>query len=148
MTHSDVGGLVGAVVTIFFFLFLTASAVVGIIYDYRKRQLQVDALKVAVEHGERLDPALMERLIAQHKSEEPADKRLLPYYLQLGGIITTASGIGVALLSLFIGHVAPTALYPIFGAGVVVVCVGLGLLIAARTMKRSGAFDGPADRAA
>ncbi|HUN26633.1 MAG TPA: DUF6249 domain-containing protein [Steroidobacteraceae bacterium] len=148
MSHGANAGTVGAIVSIFFFLFLTISAVAGIIYDYRKRRLQVEALRIAVEHGERLDPALMERLIAQHRERPSNDTRLIPHYMQIGGIITTAAGIGIALLSFFIGHVAPITLYPILGAGIVVVCVGLGLLVAARAMKRGGAFDDPADRAA
>ena len=148
MDYAGSAGLVGAVVTISFFLFITAAAVMGIIYDFRKRQLQVDALKIAVEHGERLDPVLMERLIAQHKGHPGSDPRLLPHYVQLGGIITTATGIGIALFSFFLGQIAPKALYPVLGAGVIVICVGLGLIAGARVMKRSGAFAGTTDRAA
>jgi hypothetical protein len=147
MHHELIGGLV----MVFFFLFVTAAAVTGIFYDYRKRQLQVDALRIAVEHGERLDPAFMERLVAQHPHDPKSDPRLIPHYVQIGGIITTAAGVGIGLLAFFVGKVAPVALYPILGGGVVVICVGLGLLIAARTMKRSGEFSrstGPADRAA
>jgi hypothetical protein len=139
---------IGAVVMIFFFLFLTASAVSGIAYDYRKRRLQVEALRVALEHGERLDPALMERLVSEHGDHSRSDPRLIPHYVQLGGIITTATGVGIGLLAFFVGKVAPIALYPILGGGVVVVCVGLGLLVASGTMRRSGAFAGSTDRVA
>ena len=149
MNHAGNAGVIGALVTISFFTFILAVSIAGIIYDYRKRKLQVEALRVAAEHGERLDPALMERLIAQHPGSPRNDPRLVPYYVEIGGIITTAAGIGIGLLSFFVGKVAPVALYPILGGGVVVVCVGLGLIAAARTMKRSGAFSaGPADRAA
>ncbi len=139
---------IGAIVMIFFFLFLTAAVVSGVAYDYRKRRLQVEALRVALEHGERLDPALMERLVAERGDQSRSDPRLIPHYVQVGGIITTSAGVGIGLLSFFIGRVAPIALYPILGAGVVVVCVGLGLLVASGTMRRSGAFTGATDRAA
>jgi hypothetical protein len=147
----DTAGPIGALVIVFFFLFILAVCIAGIVFDYRKRKLQVEALRIAAEHGERLDPALMERLVAQHPDHPRNDPRLAPHYVQIGGIITTAAGVGVGLFAFFIGKVAPIALYPILGAGVVVICVGLGLLVAAHAMKRSGAFTGaarPADRAA
>jgi hypothetical protein len=139
---------IGAIVMICFFLFLTAAALSAIAYDYRKRRLQVEALRVALEHGERLDPALVERLVAESGDHSRSDPRLIPHYVQVGGIITTAAGVGIGLLSFFVGKVAPIALYPILGGGVVVVCVGLGLLVASGAMKRSGAFTGVTDRAA
>jgi hypothetical protein len=55
----------------------------------------------------------------------------------MGGIITIASGVGLCILAVFIRQVADWALYPIMGSGVLVICVGIGLVIAATTLRAS-----------
>ncbi|SRR5258708_8988235 len=113
-----------------FWLFIGAAAVAGIITDYKRRRGGVEVLRMAIEKGQQLDPALIEKLTSnQHGSE-----RVEPIQIKLGGIITTAAGIGICLLSLFVSRVAPVALYPILGGGVLVICVGVGLLIGARAL--------------
>jgi hypothetical protein len=54
--------------------------------------------------------------------------------IKLGGIITVAAGVGICLLSFFVSRVAPISFYPILGGGVVVICVGVGLLIGAKAL--------------
>jgi hypothetical protein len=133
-------------VAIAFWTFVAISAVAGIVADYKKRKAVLEPLRLAIERGQNLDPALVEKLLAREQKDDAVN----PEHLQIGGIITMAAGIGVALLSVFIGHIAPEALYPILGAGVVAVCVGAGLLLAARAMvaSRSRAKDSSADRSA
>ena len=60
-----------------------------------------------------------------------------PVKLRIGGIVTVASGIGVGLLAFFIKVIAPIALYAILGSGVLVVCVGVGLLLSARVVENA-----------
>ncbi|HEX4649660.1 MAG TPA: hypothetical protein VH111_12585 [Steroidobacteraceae bacterium] len=119
-------------VAIAFFMFLAVAAVAGIVADYKKRQLALEPLRAAIERGLQLDPQLVEGLMTPEARDEP----LNPVYLKVGGIVTIATGIGVALLSFFVAQVAPEALYPLLGAGVVAVCVGAGLMIAARAVAR------------
>jgi uncharacterized protein DUF6249 len=111
-----------------FWMFIGAVAIAGIITDYQKRRLNVDLLRTIIEKGQPLDPALVTKLI----SPDVAEGRVDPEDLKLGGIITTASGIGIFLMSFFIGRLAPLALYPILAGGTIVVCVGIGLLIGAK----------------
>jgi hypothetical protein len=117
-----------------FWLFIGAVAVAGIITDYKRRRGGIEVLRLAIEKGQQLDPVLVEKLTSQPRGEptDPAD-------LKLGGIITVASGFGICLLSFFISRVAPIALYPILGAGVLVICVGVGLLIGARVLAEARA---------
>ena len=125
-------------VAIAFWVFLTVAAVAGIVADYKKRQLALAPLRAAIERGQQLDPAVVERLMAP----EPRGEGLNALYLKVGGIVTIAAGIGVALLSFLLAKVAPVALYPVLGGGIVAVCVGLGLVVAARVAERHGTRQG------
>jgi hypothetical protein len=125
-------------VAIAFWVFLTVAAVAGIVADYKKRGLALAPLRAAIEHGQQLDPAVVERLMAPEQRGEG----LNALYLKVGGIVTIAAGIGVALLSFFLAQVAPVALYPVLGGGIVAVCVGLGLVVAARVAERHGTRQG------
>jgi len=117
-----------------FLVFLAISAVAGIVADYKKRALTLEPLRAAIERGQQLDPAVVERLMAP----ESRDERLNALYLNVGGIVTIAAGIGVSLLSFFLAQVVPVALYPVLGGGIVAVCVGAGLVVAARVAERHG----------
>lgn len=77
------------------FAFLAVAAVAGIVADYKKRQIVLEPLRAAIERGQPLDPAVVERLMAR----EPREDAMNPLHLKVGGIITTAAGIGVAVLS-------------------------------------------------
>jgi hypothetical protein len=115
-----------------FWIFLAVSAVAGIVADYKKRQAELEPLRAAIERGQQLDPALVDRLMArEERSSEPE-----PIYFRIGGIVTIASGVGLALLSFIVGQVAPKGFHPLLGAGVLAICVGAGLLISAAAIER------------
>jgi hypothetical protein len=118
-------------VAISVFVFLAIASVAGVIGDYKKRRIALEPLRAAIERGQQIDPAVIERLMAPEERNGPD-----PLALQVGGIITIASGVGVAALGYFLAHVSPIALYPLLGIGLVIVCVGIGLLIAARVAQR------------
>lgn len=113
-----------------FWMFVGAVAVAGIISDYQKRRLNVDLLRTLIEKGQALDPTVVTKLI----SPDALDERTDPIALKVGGIIVTAAGVGVFLMSFFIARIAPVALYPIMAGGVVTLCVGIGLLIGAKVV--------------
>jgi hypothetical protein len=149
--HSNqeiVMGFGATAIAIAFWVFVGVTTIAGIIADYMKRKAVLEPLRLAIERGQQLDPGLVEKLLAREQKDDAVN----PEHLQLAGIITTAAGVGVALLSAFIGHIAPAALYPILGGGVVAICVGVGLLVAARAMvasrRAAAAMDANADRSA
>jgi len=125
-------------VAIAFWVFLGACAIAGIIADYKKRQAALEPIRAAVERGQPIDAAVVERLM----QPEIQGRGLQAVHLRIAGIITVATGVGVALLAFFIAQVAPRGLYPIFGGGVVAVCIGVGLLLAARAVDAQARRDG------
>ena len=116
-----------------FWIFIAAVAIVAIITDYKRRRGNVDVLRAAIEKGQQLDPALIEKLMSPERRNEKID----PTDVKLGGVITLAAGIGIFLLAFFISRVAPIAFYPILGGGVVVICIGVGLLVGARVLANA-----------
>jgi hypothetical protein len=122
-------------VAIAFWVFVAVAVVAGIVGDYKKRKLAIEPLLRAIEKGQHLDPALVAKLMSRDGNGGQVNAE----DLQVGGIITTAAGTGVALLSLFLAQLAPRALYPIMGAGVVTICVGVGLLVAVPVIRRARA---------
>lgn len=119
-------------VAVAFWLFIAVAAVAGIIADYKKRQLALEPLRAAIERGQQLDLSLVERLMAP----DPHEAGLNPLYLRVGGVITVSAGVGVAILSFFLTQIEPIAFYPVLGGGLVVICVGVGLVVAARVAER------------
>jgi hypothetical protein len=119
------------IVAVFFWIFIAVVSVAGMIQDYRKRQLALEPLRIAIQHGQQLTPEIIDRLLGREERHDTLDPRLL----KVGGIITCASGLGVALLSVFVAHVFPPYQWIVLGVGVLAVFVGSGILLAARTLR-------------
>ena len=130
MQHHPGAGI--AAVAIAFWVFIAIVSVASMIQDYRKRQLALEPLRIAIEHGQQLSPEIIAKLLGRDERHEELD----PNLLKVGGIITCASGVGVALLSIFISLVFPPYHWIALGVGIVAVCVGVGLLIAAKSIRR------------
>ena len=143
-----INALAEAIVAAAFWIFLTVCAYAGIKYDFRKRQLAMESLRAAIEHGQALEPAVVERILARHSGPGAEDAQDLAPYLQIGGIITIACGIGVFIAAFLIGLQFPIAKLPMLGAGALAVCVGAGLLVAARALGPHGPRRGSPDRVA
>jgi len=118
-------------VAIAFWAFVAIATVAGIVSEYKKRQLAIEPLRAAIERGQQLDPGVVERLMAPTRSEG-----INPLALWVAGVITISAGVGVALLAFFLYQIAPLAFWPVLGGGVVVLCVGVGLVVAARIVQK------------
>jgi hypothetical protein len=127
--HTDGAYLVG----IAFWIFVGAVAIAGMVTDYKRRRLNIDLLRYSIDKGQPIDAALVDRLVTQERQDRGAQ----PDDLQMGGIITSAAGVGLCIFAVFISRVAAWAIYPIMGAGVLVICVGIGLIFAARALRAS-----------
>ena len=116
-----------------YWAFLAIASVAGIVADYKKRQLELEPLRAAIERGAQLDPAIIEKLMTR----ETKDHSVNPMDLKIGGIITATSGIGVGIASFLVSPWMPQAHYPMLALGVVAVFVGTGLLLAAKALQRN-----------
>jgi hypothetical protein len=117
-----------------FWLFVGVCAVLGIAVDYKRRRVGMDVVRAAIEKGQQLDPALIEKLTSsQHGRDEPVD----PTLLKLGGVITLATGIGLCPVAWLVGIAYPVVTYPLLGLGVLAIFVGIGLLIGGRIVARA-----------
>ena len=130
MQHHPGAGI--AAVAIAFWVFIAIVSVAGMIQDYRKRKLALEPLRIAIEHGQQLSPEIIATLLGREDRHETLDPRLL----EVGGIITCAAGVGIALLSIFLAQVVPPYHWIATGVGVVALCVGVGLVIAAKSLRR------------
>lgn len=144
--HID--ALAEASVAVAFWIFVTVSAFAAIKYDFRKRQLAMESLRAAIERGQPLEPAVVAQILARHSGSGAEDAQDLAPYLQIGGIITIAGAIGVLIAAFFVGMQFPIAKLPMLGAGALAVCIGAGLLVAARTLGRYGPRRGSPDSVA
>ncbi len=142
------GQIGGAAAIVAFWIFLAIVSVAGIRYDYLKKHLAVETLRQAIQSGHAIDPALLDRLLSLQKHTDAQGQALDPRLLRIGGIITIASGVGLALLAIFVAQVLPGALYPIMGAGVLAICVGIGLLVSAHVMDGGPSPGYPGDHGA
>jgi hypothetical protein len=120
-------------VAVTFWIFIGAVAIAGMVVDYKRRRLGIEVLRMAIQEGQPLDPVVVDQLTSYEHQSTPVE----PVLVKLGGVITLAGGVGVCLLSFFIGRVFPIAIYPTLGAGVLVICIGVGLLIGARVLARA-----------
>ena len=116
-----------------FWIFIGAAAVAGIVTDYKRRRASVDVIRMAIEKGQQLDPALVDKLTSNNQRAGRID----PLHVKLGAIITIASRIGICMLAVFIVGMSPISFYPIFGVGLLAICVGIGLRIASKTLAEA-----------
>lgn len=118
-------------VAIAFWAFVAIATVASIVADYKKRQLALEPLRAAIEKGQQLDPNIVERLMAPaHNGGVNAAG------LWVWGIIIISAGVGTAILAFMLAHVASEAFWPVLGGGMVAICIGTGLVIAARIVQK------------
>jgi hypothetical protein len=118
-------------VAIAFWVFVAVATVAGIVGEYKKRQLTLEPLRAAIEKGQQLEPSVVERLMAP-----PPDSGIKPLPFLIWGVLVSAGGIGVTLFAFLLSRMTPSAFWPITGAGVIVLCLGIGLIVAARLIDR------------
>jgi len=112
-------GIAGAA----FWAFIAAVAVAGIWREVVFRREAETTLRLALEKGQTLDPALVEKLL------RPRAKRGPEGLLVTGGV-NIAAGIGLPILGFFLrlsGN--ESAFYPLVGVGILVLLIGVAFII-------------------
>ncbi|HTW75710.1 MAG TPA: hypothetical protein VMD56_12405 [Steroidobacteraceae bacterium] len=128
-------GLGPYIVGVAFWAFLSIAAVAGIVSEYKKRRIELEPLRAAIERGQPLDPAIVERLTARPQYSQ---RGVEPLQLRLGGVIVISVGAGIAVLAVCLRPLVPVAFYPMLGGAGLLVCIGIGLWIGARLVERYG----------
>lgn len=138
----------GAIVAVAFWIFLSTCAIAGMRYEFRKRQIAMETVRAAIERGQPLEPAVVEKLLAREGGQESAGLQDFESHLQMGGIITIAVAVGVLIAAFLVGLQYPVVKLPMLAAGALAACIGAGLMLAARALGRRGSRGGSPDRMA
>lgn len=126
-------GLGAGLAALAFWGFLAAVVVGGIWYGLRERQAQFDTLARIIESGQKIDEALVDRVLG---SDKQFDRNL-----KVGGLIALFAAPGVAILGWFISKIAEEALFPLLGVSALAIFVGAGLLVASKVAERRSRID-------
>ena len=121
-----------------FWMFIAAVSVGGIWDGVRKREAEHETLRRMIESGKTPDQDLVDKLLG-HKKDPARD-------LKAAGLIVIFVAPGLALMGWVIGLAQPDALMPLFGVAGLVGFVGIGLLTAARFLKRATLEDSAENR--
>ena len=104
-----------------FWLFVLTISVVGTVLPYLKHRETQRTIRTAIEKGQPIDPALLTE--AAPKREENKPEALL-----LFGLVLIAAGLGLQLMSMFIGWAGNgEPIWPINGAGAIAIFIGIAL---------------------
>jgi hypothetical protein len=117
-----------ALIGVAFWIFVAIVVLASIWYAFARNRETQKTIRLAIEKGMQLDPALIDKLIIR-KSGKPED-----YYV--GGFICLAVGIGLPILGFFIGRIESEAFFPIVGAGILVGLIGISLVMCGMLVGR------------
>ena len=136
----DITAAVGAAA---FWGFVAVCVVAGVASSiFRHRETQ-KTIRQAIESGQTLDPATLERLMQGDKPSPAQPAAQTRFGFIVGGIIMLCIGAGLAVMGWFISLGDHSSFYPMLGVGALVGMIGVGLLIAAAFAGgRNGAARG------
>jgi Domain of unknown function (DUF6249) len=115
------------------FLFLSVFGIVAVTLWRRlmvERERQ-QTIRLAIERGQPLDAALVEKLMAPPPSKAPSNPFTWPV-----GILST--GLGLAAFGFMMRQVDENAFWPLLGCGTMIAIIGAGLFLNAYLRPRVG----------
>jgi hypothetical protein len=116
-----------ALIAVAFWIFVALITIVPIVLHHRRRMETEKTIRMAIEKGANLDPAVLDRLLgASTAADEQKDT---PEQSRRAGVIVGAVGVGIVLFSLVMG------VNRLMGPAMIVMSVGVGLFYSARFMK-------------
>ena len=114
-----------------FWLFLAAAVVANVLAVSRKRESQQETLRRVVESGQKLDVAVIDRMLGASGGNERPDRDL-----KVAGIITMFVSPGLAILGWFLGRFNDKIFELMIGVALLVLIVGIGIYVAGMMTKR------------
>ncbi len=116
-----------------FWLFIAAIVVAGIWDGAKKRESRQETLRRMVESGQKVDPALMDKLLDLGTERQDRQDR----DLKVGGMITGSVGLGLGGFGWFLGNFDTQASLAMYGIGLMLLVIGGGLFIAGKYVERA-----------
>lgn len=129
-------GLGAGLAALAFWGFVAAVSVAAVWKDVRKREAQHETLRRMAESGQPIDQALLDRLVPINGGSDDLGRDL-----KVAGMIVLFISFGLAILGVFLGQGTEKALYPLLGVSGLVLCLGIGLLVASKTINRHNTQD-------
>jgi len=116
-----------------------------IISNQKNNQAKLDFLRSAMERGTALDPELIDKVM--HPNRSAPGKRVLPpgQGARVAGILVIAFGVGYAVFAFFIAIVSPDARLPMMGVACMMGCIGIGLLVVSKVLRRERGVTDPSE---
>lgn len=127
-------GLGAGLAALGFWAFVAAIIVAGMWYARRTKDAEQETLRRLIESGQQVDPAVLDKLIAAS-----GGNRNVARDLTIAAMIVLFTAPGLAVLGLFLSVLSGDALYPLLGSAALLLCVGGGLYVAARLVRRDDA---------
>lgn len=125
-------GLGAGLAALAFWGFVAAAVVATTWNSIRRREAQQETLRRVIESGQPIDGELLKALaLAGSDADRRPDREF-----QVTGLWLLPVAAGLLLMALILGIAVPDARYPLLGAAALVLCLGVGYLIAARVVAR------------
>ena len=110
-----------------FWLFILGISVAGVVSTIVRSNAREKTIRAAIEKGVALDPATLDAL--RHQVGQQGNPR---FGLLVGSIMTFAVGLGLGVMSYFVGLEDNHVIWPMFGVGGLLWCISAGLFVASR----------------
>lgn len=107
-----------------FWGFIAVVIVANVWREVAMRREAEMTIRMAIEKGQQLDPATVDRLLRSHKGGGPDS-------LMVAGALTLATGVGLPVMGYFLPH----AFQPLLGVGIFVSLIGLTLLVVSSVVR-------------
>lgn len=119
-----------------FFMFLSVCVGGGIISHIRQQRNKLELLRLSIEKGLTLDPALIDKLMPTAVADRPSTPAQVVTGLRIGGIMCLAVAVGLPTMGYFLGRVNEQAFPALQGVGALLACISVGLFIASIVAAR------------
>jgi len=107
------------VASVAFWAFIAVVVIANVWREVAMRRETEMTIRMALEKGQQLDAATVDKLLRSQPKGRGADSLLI------GGGVTLATGLGLPIM----GYLLPNAFRPLLGAGILVSFIGASLLV-------------------
>jgi hypothetical protein len=123
-----------------FWTFVAICVVAGAASSVMRNRETQKTIRQAIEKGQTLDPATLERLL-QTNAPPPSAAPQTRFGLITGGLVMVCVGVGLAVMGWFISLDKPEAFHPMLGVGSLVGLIGVALLVSSAFVAKSNGTD-------